>query len=166
VVQTTLKNGKRVLLRPIRPEDEPLEREMLSTLSEETLRGRFFTVLKDISHEMLIKFCHIDYDREMAIVAEVQEDGRRRIIGIGRLITDPDLQKGECAVVVHDDFQRQGLGLRLMDMLLGIGEDKGLKEVYAYVMSTNKKMLNLAKKMGFTIQGLPDNICLIKVDLT
>lgn len=164
-VQTTLKDGTRVLLRPIRPEDEPLEREMLCTVSEETLRGRFFTVLKDISHEMLIKFCHIDYDREMAIVAEIYENEKRRIIGIGRLIIDPDFEKGECAVVVHDDFQRKGLGLRLMDMLLGIGEEKRLKEVYAYVMSTNRKMLNLAKKMGFTIEPLPDNICLIRVEL-
>ncbi|MCX7856745.1 MAG: bifunctional acetate--CoA ligase family protein/GNAT family N-acetyltransferase [Deltaproteobacteria bacterium] len=166
VVQTTLKDGRRAILRPIRPEDEPLEREMLSSLSEETLRSRFFTVLKDISHDMLIKFCHIDYDREMAIVAEIFDNGKRRIIGIGRLIIDSDFEKGECAVVVHDEFQRQGLGLRLMDMLLVIGEEKKLKEVYAYVMSTNKKMLNLAKKMGFTIEPLQDNLCLIKVELT
>lgn len=166
VLQTVLRNGRRVILRPIRPEDEPLEKEMLSSLSEETQRGRFFTVLKDITHDMLVKFCHIDYDREMAIVAETFEDGKRRIIGIGRLIMDPDGERGECAVVVHDDFQRQGLGLRLMDMLLAVGEEKRLKEVYAYVLSSNKKMLNLAKKMGFSIESLPDNLCLIKVELT
>ncbi len=166
VLQTTLKDGRRVTLRPIRPEDEPLEREMLSSLSEESLKGRFFTVLKDISHEMLIKFCHIDYDREMAIVAEIYENDKKRIIGIGRLIIEQGLERGECAVVVHDHFQRRGLGLRLMDMLIGIGEEKRLKEVYAYVMSSNIKMLNLAKKMGFSIEPQPDNVCLIRVELT
>lgn len=165
ILQATLKDGKRVMLRPIRPEDEPLEKEMLSGLSDETLRGRFFTVIKDIGHDMLVKFCNIDYDREIAIVAEITEGERRRIIGIGRLILDPDLEKGECAVVVHDEFQRRGLGLRLLDMLIGIGEEKNLKEVYGYVQSSNNRMLNLAKKVGFVIEALPDNVCMIRVEL-
>ena len=164
-LQATLKDGRRVTLRPIRPEDEPLEKEMLSSLSDETMRGRFFTVIKDIGHDMLVKFCNIDYDREIAIVAEINEGEKRRLIGIGRLILDPDLERGECAVVVHDEFQRKGLGLRLLDMLIGIGEEKNLKEVYGYVQSGNNKMLNLAKKVGFVIEPLPDKLCMIRVEL-
>jgi acetyltransferase len=77
VIPWRLRDGTEVLLRPIRPEDEPLEHEMLTTLSEETLRGRFFQVIKNITHEMLIRYCNIDYDREMAIVGEVREAGGR-----------------------------------------------------------------------------------------
>jgi len=103
---------------------------MLTTLSEETLRGRFFQVIKNITHEMLIRYCNIDYDREMAIVGEVREREKRRIIGIGRLIIEPDFKKGEFAVVVHDDYQGKGLGYKLVDMLIGIGQEKGLEKIY------------------------------------
>jgi len=67
-----------VVLRAIRPEDEPAEHEMLSSLSQETSRTRFFSVIKDISHEWLILFCNIDYDRHMAMVAEMEEDGKKK----------------------------------------------------------------------------------------
>lgn len=108
VMPWKLTDGMEVLLRPIRPEDEPLEHEMLTTLSEETLRGRFFQVIRNITHEMLIRYCNIDYDREMAIVGEVREGEKRKIIGIGRLIIEPDFEKGEFAVVVHDRYQGRG----------------------------------------------------------
>lgn len=79
-----LAEGTEVLLKPIRPEDEPAEHEMLSSLPKESLRTRFFSAIKDISHEWLILFCNIDYDRHMAIVAEVQENGKKKVIGVAR----------------------------------------------------------------------------------
>ncbi len=82
-------DGSEVLLRPIRPEDEPLEHELLSSLSDETLRTRFFSVLRNISHNWLVTFCNIDYERQSAIVAEVKEGEKRKIIGVGRLILQP-----------------------------------------------------------------------------
>ncbi len=153
-----LADGTDVLLRPIRPEDEPLEHEMLMSLSEETLRERFFQVIKHISHEMHIRFCNIDYNREMAIVAEIRQGEKRRIIGIGRLIVEPDAKKGEFAVVVHDDFHGKGLGYKLVDMMIGIAQEKGLDECYAFVQSDNKKMISVCRKLGCGIEALPDSL--------
>ena len=158
-------DGTEVLLRPIKPEDEPLEHEMLTSLSEKTLRERFFQAIKHITHEMHIRFCNIDYDREMAIVAELREGEKRRIIGIGRLIIEPDAKKGEFAVVVHDDFHGKGLGYKLVDMIIGIAQEKGLEEVYALVQSDNQKMLSVCRKLGCAVEPLPDKLTQVNLPL-
>jgi len=158
IMPWTLSDGTEVLLRPIRPEDEPLEHEMLSTLSDESLRTRFFQTIRNITHEMHVRFCNIDYDREMAIVAEVRERDRRRIIGIARLVIEPSLKSAEYAVVVHDSYHGKGLGYKLVDVLIGFAQDKGLEEVCGYVQSTNLKMLNVCKKLGFASAPLPDHV--------
>ena len=158
VMPWKLKDGTPVLLRPIRPEDEPLEREMLGSLSEESLRGRFFQVIKKIPHEMLIRFCNIDYDREIAIVGEVQDDGVRKLIGIGRLIVDTDFRNSEFAVVVHDDYQGSGLGYKLIDTLIGIAQEKNLEHIHGDVLQENKKMLRVCEKLGFTVENTADGI--------
>ncbi len=144
-----LKDGRNVLLRPIRPEDEPLEKQLIDGLSEESSRYRFFHILKDITHTMLTRFCNIDYDREMAIMAEYTLDGKRRSVGVSRLIIESDGQSGEFAVLIADDFQDKGLGLKLTDMLIGIARERGLKNIYALILNDNKKMLGLANKLGF-----------------
>ena len=160
-----LPDGVKVLLRPIRPEDEPLEKEMAASLSQETIRTRFFSSIKDISHEWLILFCNIDYDRHMAIVAEITENGKRKIIGVGRLVMEPDLKSGEFAILVHDRYQGKGLGYKLMGMLIEIGREKGLEEIVGEVLTENEKMLNLAKKLGFTSQWLPGGTSKITLKL-
>jgi acetyltransferase len=158
-------DGTEVTLRPIKPEDEPLELEMLSSLSEETLRARFFSIIKDITHEMLIRFCNIDYDREMAIVAEMKEGTKRRIIGIGRLIIEPDLISGEYAVLVHDAYHGKGLGYKLVDILIGIAQDKELEEIHGMVLTENERMLRVARKLGFTTKMQPDGITKVQLVL-
>ena len=165
VIPWRLSDGTEVILRPIRPEDEPLTKEMLATLSEDALRGRFFQVVKKISHEMLIRFCNIDYDREMAIVAELKEGEKKRIIAIGRVIIEPDFRFGEFAIVVHDDFQGKGLGYKLADMLIGVAHEKGLKELYGIVLTDNTRMLKLCEKLGFHITHLPDEISKVRLAL-
>jgi acetyltransferase len=160
-----LSDGTEVTLRPIKPEDEPLEHEMLSTLSQETLRTRFFHIVRDISHEMLIRFCNIDYDREMAIVAEVKEGSQRRIIGIGRLIIEPDFRSGEYAVLVHDDYQGRGLGYKLVDLIIGIAQDKGLEEIYGSVLTENNNMLKMARKLGFQYKMMSGGITEVRLAL-
>jgi len=150
------KDGKSVLLRPIRPEDEPLERELIAGLSKESSRFRFFYIIKEITHEMLSRFCSIDYDREMAIVVEYTSNKKRRNVGVGRLIIEPGMETGEFAIVVADDFQGNGLGLKLLDSLIGIARDKGLGSIYGIVLNDNSKMISLAKKLGFTIGRLSD----------
>jgi acetyltransferase len=160
-----LPDGTDVLLRPVRPEDEPLEHEMLTTLSEKTLKERFFQVIKNITHEMHVRHCNIDYEREMAIVAEVREGGRKRIVGIGRLIIEPDLRKAEFAVVVHDTFQGKGLGYKLVDMVIGIGHEKGVEEIYGFVLSNNTKMLNMCTKLGCSVEPMEDDITRVSLKL-
>lgn len=166
IMQWRLTDGTEVLLRPIKPEDEPLEHEMLMSLSEETLRERFFQAIKLITHEMHIRFCNIDYDREMAIVAETKNGERRRIIGIGRLIVEPDAMRGEFAVVVHDDFHGKGLGYKLVDMMVGIAQEKGLEECYAFVQADNNRMINVCRKLGCGIDALPDGLVRVSLLLT
>jgi acetyltransferase len=145
-----LSDGTEVLLRAIRPEDEPAEHEMLSSLSRETLRTRFFSVIKDISHEWLILFCNIDYDRHMAIVAEMEENGKRRMIGVARLIMNQDLTSGEMAVLVQDQFQGKRLGTKFVELLIEIAKERGLEEIRADVLTENKSMLKVFTRLGFS----------------
>jgi len=152
VVPWRLKDGTEVILRPIRPEDEQIEYEFIKGLSEETSRFRFFRVIKDLSHEDLVRFCNIDYDREMAIIAELREGDKKKEIGVARLITEPSKKRGEFAIVLADKYQGKGLGTKLMDMLIEIAQEKGLESIYGIIMRENKKMLRLAQKMGFTIK--------------
>ena len=151
-----LKNGARVLLRPIKPEDEARYNEFLMSLSEETMRFRFFQILKEVSHEALTRYCNLDYDREIAIVAELQDDNRK-IIGAGRVIVEPDGKSGEFAVLVGDQWQGLGLGLRLMDYIVTVGKDMRLKRIFGYVLANNHKMLRMCEKKGFGLEPLDED---------
>ncbi len=148
------RDGRTVLLRPIRPEDEALERDLLANLSDETLKFRFFYVLRDIPHDMLARFCNIDYDREIAIMAEYIADGMRRSVGVGRMLIDLEGESGEFAVLVAEDFQSNGLGEKLVDVLIGIARERGLKSIFANVLSDNVKMLTLGRKLGLTVESI------------
>ena len=165
ISNSRLSDGTDVLLRPIRPEDEPLEHELLSSLSEATMRARFFTIVKDISHEMLVRYCNIDYDREIAIVAEVRENEKRKLIGIGRLIVDREFKSGEYAVLVHDNYQSKGLGYKLVDVIIGIAEEKGLERIWGEVLTENEKMLTVCRRLGFTAQRTPDEVTKVVLEL-
>jgi acetyltransferase len=161
-----LPDGSDVLLRPIRPEDEPLEHEMLTSLSAKTLKERFFQPIKQITHEMHVRLCNIDYEREMAIVAEIREGDKKRFIGMGRLIMEPDLKKGEFAVIVHDAYQGKGLGYKLVDAVIGIGHEKGVEEIYGFVLSDNRNMLSMCRKLGCVIEPLEEDITKVTLRLT
>ncbi len=158
-------DGRPVLLRPIRPEDELLEKGLIESLSEESMRYRFFYIIRDLTHEMLTRFCNIDYDREMAITAEYTSDGKKRNVGVGRLIIKPSGETGEFAILVADDFQNNGLGLKLSDMLVDIAVQKGLKSIYGVVLNNNMKMISLAKRLGFTIERLSPEESKIAMEL-
>jgi acetyltransferase len=153
----TTKDGRVLTLRPIRPEDEIMERELLSGLSEETQRYRFFEPLKDITHELLTRFCNIDYEREMAFIAEYSTGGKKRNVGVCRLIIGSDQQTAEYAVLVADDFAGVGLGLKLSDKIIGFAREKNLKTVFAVTLSDNRRMLALGKKLGFTAKNRLNN---------
>jgi acetyltransferase len=156
-----LRGGRPVLLRPIRPEDEPMHEEMFSTLSPETRRFRFFGPVKE-THEMLAHYTQIDYDREMAIIAELNEGGRKRMAGVARLIADPYNETAEYAIVLGDPWQRQGLGTIMTRYMLEIARNRGIKRVYAYTLEDNADMLHLFEKFRFTSRREED---MFRVDL-
>jgi acetyltransferase len=146
-----MKDGKKVTLRPIRPEDEPMEAEMFTKFSKETQRFRFFSLINGVTHDMLVRYTQIDYDREMAIIAELDEDGRKKMLGVVRIIADFDHDRAEFALVVADPWQGLGLGSKLTDYILQIGKEKGLKKIYAYALEDNTKMVEMFKKRGFSV---------------
>jgi acetyltransferase len=152
----TLKNGREVLLRPIKPEDEPLWLEMFQSFSDESIRYRFFQILKDTPHEVRVRYCNIDYDREIAIVAELTEKGRKKILGVGRLSIEPDGKSGELAFIIGDQWQGLGLGTKMVDYVIEIAREMGVETVYAIMLPDNYRALNLTKKMGFKLEYLED----------
>lgn len=155
VAAIQLKNGTQVSLRPIKPEDEVRFNEFLRSLSAETMQFRFFEIIKEVSHEMLTRFCNLDYDREIAIVAEPQDD-RKLIIGAVRLIAEPGGKSGEFAVLVGDKWQGLGLGSTFMDLLVELGKDMRVDRIYGYVSANNPKMLSMCRKKGFRVEPLDE----------
>jgi acetyltransferase len=161
----SLKNGQEVLLRPIKPEDEPMWLEMFQSLSEESIRYRFFEMLKDTPHEVRVRYCNIDYDREVAIVAELVEDGKRKLLGVGRLNMEGEGSDAEMSFLVSDKWQGLGLGTKIVDYVLDIAKEKGIDSVYAIMLPDNYRALSLTKKMGFSIEYLSDGTVKGKLDL-
>ena len=152
IKKITLKDGTELTLRPIKPEDEMLWLEMFKTFSEESVRFRFFRIIRDTPHEMRIRYCNIDYDREIGIVAELNEKGKRRLLGVTRIIKTPGQDdEAEFALIVGDEWHRKGLGSEFLDYTLEIAEDKNLKRVYGVVLKDNVPMMNLCKEKNFKI---------------
>ena len=147
----TLKDGTEVLLRAIRPEDEPMENSLFHRLSKESIYFRFFGYVPQVDHEFLTRFTHIDYDREMAIVAEIMLEGQRAIIAVVRIVGDNWNGDAEYAIVVADQWQRQGLGSEMTDFIVAIAKDRGFKKLYASFLRANSAMDKLFRKKGFTI---------------
>jgi acetyltransferase len=152
----TMRDRRQVLLRPIKPEDEPLWEEMFQNFSEESIRYRFFQIIKDTPHETRVRYCNIDYDREIAIVPELTENGKRKILGVVRVGIEPDGKAGEIAFIVADPWQGLGLGTKMVDHAIEICKDMKIETLYAIMLSDNLRAINLMKKMGFTITYVGD----------
>jgi len=165
VTNCMLKNATPVVIRPIKPEDEILLHELYKSLSEETMRFRFFQIYREVTHDTLSRYCNLDYDREIAIVAEIQED-KKKIIGVVLLMVEPGGKRGEFAVLVGDQWQGFGLGSKLMDYIIEIGKDMDLKTIYGYVISSNTKMMHLCSKKGFKMEPVDEEITKVNFDLS
>ena len=151
-----LRNKQEVLLRPIKPEDESMWLEMFQHFSEDSIRYRFFQMLRDTPHEMRVRYCNVDYDREVAIVAELTEEGQRKLLGVTRLSIEPGGRSGEMAFIVGDKWQNYGLGTKMVDYVLEIAKDYGVERVYVVMLSDNYRAISLTKKMGFILEYLSD----------
>ena len=144
-----LNNGPAVVIRPIRPEDEPLMDELLRTSSENTLTMRFFRKLSDMPHDQLTKYCHVDYDRELSFVAVIREGDREKITGEVRMSKLPDQENAEMAVIVGDQWQGKGIGNALCLQCLKIARESGIKKMSMEILQVNARMLSRSEKMGF-----------------
>jgi acetyltransferase len=150
-----LRSGRDVLLRPIRPEDEPEHYEFLSKLTPEDIQFRFFGLIGKLPHTQMARYTQIDYDREMAFIATADRpDGRRETLGVVRAISDPDNQEAEFAIVVRSDQKGQGLGSKLMRKIIDYLRGRGTRAVVGQVLLENLSMLKLAEEMGFSRRSL------------
>lgn len=155
VARWTMKNGVEVTIRPIRPEDEPLMINFHQRLSDRTVYLRYFQPLKltqRTAHERLTRICFIDYDREMALVAQLEKArGESEIIGVGRLSKLHGKPEGEVAVLVQDDFQHQGLGTELVRRLILIAKEEKLQYVHSTMLGINREMRAICNRLGFAL---------------
>ncbi|AFY87903.1 bifunctional acetate--CoA ligase family protein/GNAT family N-acetyltransferase [Chroococcidiopsis thermalis] len=161
VSQWTMRDGTIVTIRPIRPEDEPLMVQFHQTLSEESVYFRYFHLIKlsqRIAHERLTRICFIDYDREMALVAEYRhpQTSTREILAVGRLSKLHGFNEAEFAILVGDRHQRQGLGTELLSRLLQVGRDEKLDRITGEILAENRAMQKVCEKLGFHLHRAAD----------
>jgi acetyltransferase len=149
--RTQLPNGTNIVIRPIRPEDADLEQTFTRQLSDEAKYFRFMSSVQELTPEMLTRFTQIDYHNEMALIAVTDEGNHEIELGVARYVTNPDKKSCEFALVVSDQWQRQGIGHKLMHQLMEIARDRGLERMEGEVLSNNFKMLDLMKSLYFNI---------------
>ncbi|MGY3932515.1 acyl-CoA synthetase [Aeromonas encheleia] len=147
-----LKDQSHVLLRPIRPEDEPAHKQFVLKVSDEDRYKRFFADVGELGHEELARMTQIDYDREMAFVA-VGQDGafNQQILGVVRAISNPDLSDAEFAILIRSDLKGMGLGKLMMEKIVRYARERGIGQLSGMTMPSNRGMINLAKRLGFQI---------------
>ena len=151
----TADEGFEVRVRPIKPEDAPLFEQLFGNLSKESIYTRFFRHISTPSREMIARFTQIDYDREMALVAIHDGDDGEKMVGVARIIGDPDGKTGEFSVMVGDPWQGKGVGAILLDRCLEIMAERGMETVWGAVLSQNTGMVRLGKKLGFSVKHQP-----------
>jgi acetyltransferase len=147
--QIKAKDGHKIVLRPIRPEDAEAERRTITRLSPRTSYLRFHAPIRELTTERLIRYTQIDYDREMAFVAVDVSGEHEEIRGIARYTRNPDGYSAEFGVLVEDSWQGRGLGHQLMQALEDTARDRGLKELVGYVLKDNPEMGTLMTQRGY-----------------
>jgi len=146
-IERTMEDGRVCTIRPIQAEDEPLIYAFLKSLSDETIIYRFGHSLVHIPHEKLVRYCQIDYDRELAFVGVTAD--KKNIIGDVRLSKMPDLENAELSILISDEWQGKGIGKALMEYSIGIAKEVGLKSLWMEILKNNRRMLALGNKFNF-----------------
>jgi acetyltransferase len=160
----TLRDGTEVLLRPVRPEDEPAHSEFISRLSPEDSHFRFFHTIRAMPRTQLARLTQIDYDREMAFVATRRTpDGKVETIGVVRTVADPENETAELSIVVRSDLKRRGLGTHLLRKAIDHCRRRGTKELAGDVLAGNEPMLQLAKRFAGFTPSLSDQEGIVRI---
>lgn len=159
-----LRGGRRILARPIRPEDQPAHEQFVARLTQEDIRNRFFGVIRQLQASQMARLTQIDYDREMAFVATTL-DGRceGETVGVVRIIADPDNITAEFAIIVRSDLKGHGLGEALMQKMIRYCHDRGTSELAGEVLRGNEAMLAFVEKLGFEIQETDDETVKVRL---
>jgi acetyltransferase len=158
-------DGTLVTIRPIRPEDATIERAFFDALTPEARYLRFMSSIKELTAEMLWQFTHVDYDRDMALIAVIRESDREVQIAVARYVTDPDEESCEFAVVVAERWRGMGLGVHLMQLIIDIARAGGIRTITGLILASNSGMLSLAKALGFTIVDNAQDFAVKRVQL-
>ena len=161
VSQFTMKDGTDVSLRPIHPDDEPLMAQFHQTLSGRSVYMRYFCSLSlesRMAHERLVRICHVDGEREVALVVDYENKrtGQQQILGVGRLIRLDAQGEAEVAILVSDQYQKQGLGTELLRRLIQIARDRKLHRVSGELLRDNLAIQIIVKKLGFRFNFCAD----------
>ena len=163
--QLTLRDGTATLVRPVRPEDEPLYQRFFTHVSERDLRLRFFAPVKEFGHAFITRLTQIDYARAMAFVAVEQATGD--MLGGVRLHADANYDRGEYAILLRSDLKGKGLGWQLMQMIIEYARVTGLRVIEGQVLSENTTMLAMCRELGFDVAVDADEpgVCLVRLAL-
>ncbi|HSN81761.1 MAG TPA: bifunctional acetate--CoA ligase family protein/GNAT family N-acetyltransferase [Polyangiales bacterium] len=155
--------GQDITIRPIRPEDAEIEQAFVRKLSPKAKHFRFMQGVRELTPEMLVRFTQLDYDRELALIAVVQEDGEEREIAVARYAMNPDGETCEFAVVVADEWQGRGVGSEVMRQLMNAAKNKGIARIQGQVLKENAAMLKLMGFLGFESAPSEDDPSILDV---
>jgi acetyltransferase len=154
-----LRDGTTLRLRPLRPEDEPMLRDLAAHMSPEDLRLRFFTPVRGLTHIVAARLSQLDYDRELALLAE--RDGIA--LGVVHFFADPDKLRAEYAIAVRSDWKGRGIGFLLMTRLIDIARQRGIGELVGEVLRENQPMLQMCRELGFSVVPQPADPAIVLV---
>lgn len=157
--------GRSFLVRPVRPEDEPLYTPFFAHVSNEDLRLRFFAAVKDFNHAFIARLTQIDYARAMAFI--VIDPSSKEMLGVVRLHADANYETAEYAILLRSDVKGLGLGWKLMQLIIEYARNEKLKRIHGQVLHENTTMLRMCRELGFDVKPDPDDcdVCLATYDL-
>ena len=160
----TLADGRCVLIRPIRADDEPAARTFFAALSDDARHMRFQKWVRELGDRLLHFFTHIDYDRHMAFVCEAEVAGRPELVGEARYVANPDGRSCEFAVVIADAWHKTGIAGLLMEALIRAAQEHGFATMEGLVLRENRDMLRFVKALGFEATPDPAEPTLTRVE--
>lgn len=154
-----LADGRRVTIRPIRPDDEPGEQQFFDRLSSESKQQRFMKFVKAVNEQLIHFFTHVDYDRHMAFVCEHQG----RLVGEARYVANPGARSCEFGVVIADDWRKSGIAGLLMNALIDAARERGFEAMEGLVLRSNRAMLRFVRALGFDAEPEPQDPTMVRV---
>jgi acetyltransferase len=160
-----LKDGWRIFVRPMRPEDEPTIHEFLRHVTPHDLRLRFFAQMKEFTHEFIARLTQLDYARAMAFIAF--DEATHEMVGAVRIHSDSIYETGEYAILLRSDLKGRGLGWALMQLIIEYAKSEGLKTISGDVLQENTAMLDMCRQLGFEVKPDPvePDICDVRLKL-